>query len=129
VLEGIVGAFLYFYILPKLLVPGIAAFIGEGPDRLARVRKLTLLPYVVCGLTSVASGALNPLGIELVLISSVASALGGNSLLAWFFSAYAANKNSGVPASQGVPRSWGWIAASAVALAIFVGVFGRGVKL
>jgi hypothetical protein len=70
----------------------------------------------------VASGALNPIGIEIVLISSLASALGGNSLLAWFFSAYAAKKSSGAPASEGVPRSVAWIVAATIALAIFAGI-------
>lgn len=125
---GIAGAVLYFYVAPRLLLPGLAPFAGEAADRHARARRLTLLPYLVGGATSVAAGAFNPLGIELVLMSSVAAAFGGASLLAWFYPAYARRTASGRPPSLAIPRSRGWMAAAAAALAIFVGVFGRGLR-
>lgn len=126
--EVIVGAVLYFYVAPKLLLPGLAPYVGEAEDRHARATRLTLLPYLVGGATSVASGIFNPLGVEIVLISSVASAFGGTSLLAWFYRAYAPKPDSGRPPSLGISRSIGWMAAAVAALAIFVGVFGRGLK-
>ncbi len=125
--EGIVGVALYFYVAPKLMLPGLLPFVGQGADRHARAWRVTFLPYLVGGCTSVASGALNPLGVKIMLISSVAAAFGGTSLLAWFYSAYAPKTDSGTPPSLGVPRSRGWMIAAVVALAIFVGVFGRGI--
>lgn len=125
---GLAGAVLYFYVAPRLLLPGLAPFVGEADDRHARARRLTLLPYLIGGATSVVAGAFNPIGIEIVLISSVAAAFGGASLLAWFYRAYAPRTASGTPPFLGIPRSVGWMAAGAVALGVFVGVFGRGLK-
>jgi hypothetical protein len=127
VVEAIAGALLYFYVAPKLLWPGIAPFIGQGSEREARARRLTLLPYLVGGCTSVASGVFNPLGVKIVLISSVAASFGGTSLLAWFFGMWAARQHSGAPPTLGIARNRGWLVAAVIALAIFVGVFGRGV--
>jgi hypothetical protein len=126
--EVLAGALLYFYVAPRLLWPGLAPFVGGGGDRERRARLLTLLPYLVGGATALASGALNPLGIRIMLISSVAAAFGGASLLAWYFPIHAARRPSAAPPSLGLARSHAWIAAAVVALALFVGVFGRGLR-
>jgi len=63
----------------RLLQP----FLGDGPDRLRRARALTVVPYVAGGLLYLAAGALNPHGLQLVLISAAAASFGGTSALAW----------------------------------------------
>ncbi|HEY2743100.1 MAG TPA: hypothetical protein VGL86_00695, partial [Polyangia bacterium] len=99
-----------------------------GADRDRRARTLTLVPYLAGGCSSLLSGALNPLGLKIMLISSVAAAFGGASLLAWYFPARALRDRDGAPPTLGITRSIGWIVAGAIALAIFVGVFGRGFR-
>ena len=73
------------------------------------------------------AGLLNPIGLEIVLISAVAASFGGTSLLAWY---------PGIPRKPGpgtpetplaIERGKTWIAAAAVALILFVGVLGRGI--
>jgi hypothetical protein len=59
-------------------MPLLEPFLGPAPEeRQARARTLSLLPYVVGGLTFVAAGLLNPHGVYLVLISVVAASLPG----------------------------------------------------
>ena len=128
VVEIVVGAGLYFVVAPALLWPGLQPFVGAGPDREARARTLTLLPYLAGGTSAVLSGALNPLGWKLMLMSSVAAAFGGTSLLAWYFAPRAARQPAGAPPSRGLARSRAWLVAAAIALALFIGVFGRGLR-
>jgi len=128
VVEIVAGALLYFVVAPALLWPGLQPFVGAGADRESRARTLTLLPYLAGGSTAVLSGALNPLGIKIMLISSVAAAFGGTSLLAWYFAMRAVKQPAGAPPSLGIARGTAWLAAAAIALAIFIGVFGRGLR-
>ena len=122
------GALLYFVVAPALLWPGLRPFVGAGADRESRARTLTLLPYLAGGTTAVLSGALNPLGVKIMLISSVAAAFGGTSLLAWYFAVRAKSQAVGTPPSLGIARSRAWLVAGAIALAVFIGVFGRGLR-
>lgn len=126
--EAIAGFLLYFWVAPRLLWPGLAPLAGAAADRERRARTLTLLPYLAAGGAAVAAGLRNPQGIRLVLISSVAASFGGASLLAWYFPLRARRSSEGAPASLGIARSRAWIVAAAVALAIFVGLFGRGLS-
>jgi len=122
------GAVLYFWLSPRILMPLLDPFLGAGAERVPRARRLTLLPYLVGGATFLAAGALNPHGAHLVLISAAAASFGGTSLLAWYPPLFAARVpgSSGAP-PLGVPRSWAWISAAAVTLAIFVGWLGPGI--
>lgn len=128
IVEIVAGAGLYFVVAPALLWPGLQPFVGAGADREARARTLTLVPYLAGGTTSVLSGALNPLGWKIMLISSVAAAFGGTSLLAWYFGLRASRQPAGAPPSLGIARCRAWLVAAAIALAIFIGVLGRGLR-
>ncbi|HEY1905959.1 MAG TPA: hypothetical protein VGG91_07955 [Myxococcaceae bacterium] len=126
----ITGALLYGWVAPRLLMPPLEPFLGAGPEeRQARVRTLTLLPYLVGGLTFVVAGLLNPHGVYLVLISAVAASFGGTSLLAWYPALWA-RRPPVAPAAVplGVSRSRVWLAGAAIALVFFVGVLGPGVR-
>ena len=126
----VVGAVLYFVVAPRLIMPWLEPFLPAEPEeRLARVRTLTLLPYLVGGATFVLAGALNPLGWIYVLISAVAASFGGTSLLAWYPVLWARRPAVTSPeVSLGVPRSTGWLVAAAVVLFLFVGVLGPGIR-
>jgi hypothetical protein len=127
----VVGALLYFWLGPRLLMPRLEPFLGAGTEeRQARVRTLTVLPYVVGGLSFVLAGLLNPHGLYLVLISAVAASFGGTSLLAWYPALWARRPPVALQdVPLGVPRSRAWLVAAAVTLVLFVGVLGPGVRL
>ena len=126
----VVGAVLYFVVAPRLIMPWLEPFLPAEPEeRLARVRTLTLLPYLVGGATFVLAGALNPLGWIYVLISAVAASFGGTSLLAWYPMLWAKRTPvTSVEVPLGVPGSPAWLVAAAIALVLFVGVLGPGVR-
>ena len=124
------GAVLYFIVAPRVIMPWLAPFLPAEPnERRARVLTLTLLPYLVGGATFVLAGVLNPLGWIYVLISAVAASFGGTSLLAWYPMLWAKRTPvTSVEVPLGVPGSPGWLVAAAIALVVFVGVLGPGVR-
>jgi len=124
------GAVLYFGVAPRLLMPWLEPFLGTGVEqRQARARTLSVLSYVVGGVTFVAAGLLNPHGLELVLISAAAASFGGMSLLAWYPGVYARRPAARPGESPlGVSRSRGWLVAATITLVLFVGVLGPGVR-
>jgi len=127
---SVAGAVLYFGVAPRLIVPGLRLFLGPDPSaRPGRVRRLTLLPYLVGGATFVAAGLLNPHGLGLVLISAVAASFGGTSLLAWYPAVWLGRAPVEPAAAVGVQRSPGWIALGLLTLLLFVGVLGPGIRL
>jgi hypothetical protein len=77
------GTYLY-YRVTLLSFELLDPFIGEArPRRFEHAVRLGVRPYVVGALVAILAGLLNPRGIELVLVSGVASTLGGTSGLAW----------------------------------------------
>ena len=111
-------------------MPPLDPFLGTDPaGRAARARMLCLIPYLAGGVSLVVAGILNPYGLRVVLISAVAAAFGGTSLLAWYpgIPRTAAGGTPAVPLA--IERSWAWIAAGAVVLTFFVVVLGPGRRL
>ncbi|HET9939912.1 MAG TPA: hypothetical protein VFR25_02305 [Candidatus Eisenbacteria bacterium] len=123
-----VGAWLYFIVAPRLLMPALDPFLGVNPvERPRRAKTLMLLPYFIGAATLVVAGIFNPLGVQIVLISAAAASLGGTSLLAWYHAKPRTPSALAQDPPLGVPRSLGWIAAAVVVLAIFVFVLGPGI--
>jgi hypothetical protein len=126
----VAGGVLYLLVAPRLFMPELEPFLpADREQRVARVRTLTLLPYLAGGATFAIAGALNPLGWIYVLISAVAASFGGTSLLAWYPVLWARR----VPVSSpevplGVARSPAWLVAAAVTLFVFIGVLGPGIR-
>jgi len=122
-----VGAWLYFVAAPRLLMPGLDPFLGrEDPIRGQRAKRLSLLPYLVGGITLVVAGLFNPLGMRIVLISAAAASFGGTSLLAWY-PARARPSSAATDTPIGIGRSIPWIIAAAIGVALFVCVLGPGI--
>jgi hypothetical protein len=127
---AMIGAVLYFVVAPRILMPPLEPFLGKDPvTRATRSRQLCLFPYLAGGVSLVSAGLLNPYGMQLVLISAVATGFGGTSLLAWYF---------GIPRKLGagaleiplaIPRSGPWIVAGVLVLLFFVFVLGPGIRL
>lgn len=121
----VAGAWLYFVVAPRILMPPLDAFLGrEQAAREARARRLLLVPYFAGSCTLVAAGLLNPLGAKVVLISAAAAGFGGTSLLAWY-RPRAPLPATGAPLDVG--RSVPWIAGAILAVIVFVFVLGRGI--
>jgi hypothetical protein len=123
------GGLLYFLLTPWLMMPRMEPFLGQGEPRRRRARLLTLLPYLVGGLTYVVATLFNPIGWEIVLISATAASFGGASLLAWIGSVPRPPSASTPEEPLTIPRSVGWILAAGVVLAVFVGILGPGLAL
>ena len=109
----------------------IARFLGGvPPERQGRANRLAWTAYLTGGVSSCLAGLFNPLGMYLVAISAAAFAFGGTSGLAWMMQEI---EKPSIPKPAAppfaVPRSWPWIVAGAITLALFVGVLGPSVAL
>jgi len=117
------GALAYYGVV-RLAVRKMDSFIGgDSPERVSRAQMLSLTSYLTGGVVAVLIGLLNPYGLVIVLVSSVASSMGGTSGMAWMMQLLDREKNS-----RDVPfhmeRSWGWIALSAVFLLAYTLILG-----
>ena len=124
----VTGALLYFVVAPRLLMPPFDPFLGRTPGvRERRARILSLVPYLAGGVAFVVAGSLNPLGLELVLISAAAAAFGGTSLLAWYPPIPRPPAPTTPEPPLGIARSAAWMAWAAAVLLFFVFVLGPGI--
>jgi hypothetical protein len=127
---AIVGAAAYYWVAREC-ARACAALVGaQAADRARRAKGLAWTAYFTGGVLYCVSGALNPLGPLLVLISAAAASLGGTSALLWCMSFL---RTPGFAASTLGPvtigRHAGWIAAGIAMAVVFVGVLGPGVRL
>ncbi len=105
-----------------------------GSDKEQRCRcavRLTWIPYFAGGILMCIAGALNPVGMILILISAAASTFGGSSRLVW--SPQLLNRGPLIPygpPAEPVPiqRSWLLIAATCAIAVAFVAVLGPSVR-
>ena len=96
---------------------------GAGQERVNRAQMLSLIAWISGGVAAVLIGFLNPHGIIIVLISSVASCVGGTSGLAWMMQMLNRKKDTG-DAPFVLERSWEWIGISAAFLVLYAIVLG-----
>jgi len=68
---------------------------GEGLEQIDHAQRLSLVAWLSGWVAAVLIGFLNPYGIVIVLISSVASSMGGTSGLAWMMQMLNCNKPTG----------------------------------
>ena len=123
-----VGAAAYFGVM-QLSMHRMDTFIGgEKQERIDRAQSLSLIAWLAGGLVAILIGFLNPHGIIIVLISSVASGVGGTSGLAWMMQMLDPRKVTGAEPFV-LERSWTSIAGSAVFLAFYAAVLGPTIFL
>ena len=84
------------------------------------------LPYLASCLFSCAAGALDPMGLELFLVSTVPAAFGGSSGMLWLDSLMPRKKPEEALVVRRAPV-W-WVTAVVIGMAYIV-VVGRGVEL
>lgn len=115
------GAGLYFLVV-WLLAVSVRPFAPDRPT----YNTVGRIPYYAAGLFSCAAGALDPLGIKLLFISTIPAAFGGSSGLMW-----ADNLLPREPAERTllVRREPAWWIAAAVLGTCYIVVLGRGIQL
>lgn len=111
-----------YYGVVLLLGRAVRPFVGGA----ATYNAVGRWPYVVAGLFSIVSGLLDPLGLELLLISTVAAALGGSSGLLW---ADSVMPQTAPAAPLVVRRQPAWWIAALVLGGAYTLILGPGVKL
>jgi hypothetical protein len=120
----VLGAISY-YASMLLVASKLKRFYGkhESPRRL---RALSRTPYFTDGILAGVAGLLNPAGLFYVIASALPSTLGANAGLLSLPSIIAGARSNEEAQFGLIPRSAGWIAASAVANLLFIFVLGRG---
>jgi hypothetical protein len=117
----IFGAGLYLLVVRQLAV-AIQPFCPSRRD----YNTVGRVPYYAACLFSCAAGALDPLGLKLLLVSTIPAAFGGSSGLMW-----ADNLLPRTPARLTLlvhrRRAW-WIVAKVLGLA-YILILGPGIKL
>ncbi|MBK7320438.1 hypothetical protein [Candidatus Villigracilis affinis] len=123
---AILGLASYYWVV-YVSIQKMDAFIGgEGMERVNRAQMISLVSYLTGGVTAVLVGLLNPYGLIIVLVSSVASSMGGTSGLAWMMQLLDRKKNTG-DAALSMPRSWMWIFASVLFVLAYAVFFGPSI--
>jgi hypothetical protein len=117
---AVFGAALYVVVV-RLLAVSIRPFVASS----AAYNTVGRLPYCAAGLFSCAAGALDPLGLKLLVVSTIPAAFGGSSGLMW---ADALMPNATIERSLVVRRAPAWWIGAAVAGTCYVVVLGRGIQ-
>ncbi len=120
-----VGMTLFGLVLYVLVVRWLAVevrpFVADGGE----YNRVGRLPYyAACGFSCVA-GALDPLGLKLLLVSTMPAAFGGSSGLMWADGLMPKGRPERVLV---VGRSRAWWVAAAVLGGLYVVVLGRGIQ-
>jgi hypothetical protein len=116
-----------YYGAVLVLGTGFARNLGI-PANDARLRKLTILPYVSAIVLIGVSGLFNPIGIQLVWQSALPATAGAHSGFLWFRYYMPKKIVPGRPL-DGIGRSFAWISVAAILTLVFVIELGRGIKI
>jgi hypothetical protein len=94
----------------------------------ARLRRLSLLPYISAIVIVGLAGLLNPISKALVWQSALPATAGAHSGLLWF-RYYVPKKTTPRDSPVSIGRSYRWVCATAVSALIYVIVLGHGITL
>jgi hypothetical protein len=107
---------------------GYVRDLGVRLEDSARLRKLSLLPYISAIIIVGLAGLLNPISKPLVWQSALPATAGAHSGLLWF-RYYVPKKTSPSDSTEGIERSYRWIFTAIVTALIYIIVLGHGVTL
>jgi hypothetical protein len=104
---------------------------GSKEQRYRYAVRLSWIPYFAGGILMCLAGALNPVGMILILISAAASTFGGSSGLLW--STHLLNRGTLIPCGppaepMPIHKSWLLIAAACVIAVAFIAVLGPSIR-
>ena len=117
-----------YFAAAVLVGDALVRYVGVPLNDPRRLWRLLLLPYLTSIALGCASGLLNPVGIQLLWQSALPATAGGHSGFLWLRN-YIPKGTVPERPSDGIGRSYAWIAV-AIALAIpFIFVLGRGITL
>ena len=124
---GLLGLALYYGML-RLLCRAMIQAVNRGLLQKADLWPLMLLAYLITGVVAVASGALNPDGVALLLRNAAAESFLG--MIGLLIVPGAVHRNARESARTArFPSSTGWIVAGASNAGLFVFVLGPGIYL
>jgi hypothetical protein len=115
------GAALYFAAV-RWIARTVTPFV---PDR-SLYNAVGRLPYCAAGLFSCAAGAFDPLGLRLLLVSTVPAAFGGSSGLLWADSLIPPGPHAEAP--EFVRRDVAWWIAAVIIGGGYIAVLGPGIR-
>lgn len=117
-----------YYAAMRIVGGSLVRYLGVPASNLVRFRRLTWIPYFTAILTEVVAGLRNPLGLSLVFESALPATAGAQCALL-FLVHYIPKSTATGPNQQLIPRSYPWIATSAVLALVFILVLGPGIQL
>jgi hypothetical protein len=117
-----------YYISVILVSQGYVRDLGVRREDCARLRKLSLLPYISAIVIVGLAGLLNPISKALVWQSALPATAGAHSGLLWF-RYYVPKKTTPRDSTEAIERSYRWICTAIVTALIYIIVLGHGVTL
>jgi hypothetical protein len=118
---------LAYYAAVLLVGVGFVRKFGISADN-ARMRKLTILPYVSAIVLVGVSGIFNPIGMRLVWQSALPATAGAYSGLLWF-RYYIPKKMPPARNAELIRRNYAWITVGTILAVVFIVVLGRGITI
>ena len=119
----IVFSIMSYYLSLLLLAGEMRGFCGSSaPEALARLRRITLIPYLAALAAACLAGALNPRGWTNILTAAAPAAAAAFGLTQLDHFSAVRSSDPSVPKAGPITRSLGWIAVAAAVLAVFVGI-------
>lgn len=123
----VVGASSY-YAAVLVVGIGLVRHVGVPRNQQARLRKLTLAPYISAVALASVAGLLNPLGMQLLWQSALPATAGGQSGLLWL-QYYIPRRTEPTRGPEFLARNYLWIGAATVLALVYVVLLGRGITL
>jgi hypothetical protein len=124
----VVFSVISYYLSLRLLAVEMRPFRGSNaPETQTRLRRITLIPFLAALAAASLAGALNPAGWTVIFTDALPGAAAAFGLTRLDHFSGVRVRDSSLPAGA-ITRSWGWIIAAALILALFVGVLGPGIK-
>lgn len=117
-----------YFVSVLVIGVGLVRYVGVPRPQQARLRKLTMVPYVSAVVLAVICALLNPLGIQLLWQSALPATAGGQSGLLWL-QYYISRKIEPRQIASPLDRNYIWLASAVVIGILYTFILGRGVTL
>lgn len=119
----------FYFLFLKLIAAAIQPFLGSSDAQaLNRLRRITLIPYLAAMAAAALAGALNPMGWLTMFTAGLPAAAASFGLTQMDHFQPVRPPDAATPPAGHIKRSYPWIAAGAIVLALYVGVLGPGIR-